>query len=141
VTWGLYFIYLYQCGSCSLDKQSFEKLYRDLPNVLKSHFNIQLSKRSAFTVEFISFICTSASSTSTLMDTVKTLGSIRCSKYLEKWWQYESARDFFQKHTPIGAIDTKCEGFSSIDNPEGYNDILHIDFQTVVDMFCDFVEQ
>jgi hypothetical protein len=142
VTGGLYFMsYLYQCGSCSLDKQGFEKLYKDLPTCLKSHFNVQLSKRTAFTDQFISFICTSASSTSTLMDTVKMLGSIRCTKYMEKRWQYESARDFFQKHPPITVTDTACEGFSTIDNPEGYNEILHIDFQTVVDIFCDFVEQ
>ena len=97
VTEGLYFMsFLYQCGTCSLDKQGFEKLYKDLPTCLKSHFNVQLSKKSAYTDQFISFICTSASSTSTIMDTVKTLGSIRCSRYLEMRWKYESARDLFR---------------------------------------------
>lgn len=142
VTGGIYFMsYLYQCGTCSLDKQGFEKLYRDLPESLKSQFNIQLSPRSAYTDQFISFVCTSVSSTSTLMDTVKTLGNIRCTRYLERRWQYESARDFFEKHPPIGVTDTVCEGFSSIDNPEGYNEILHLDFQTLVDIFCDYVAQ
>ncbi len=75
------------------------------------------------------------------MDTVKTLGNIRCNKYLEKRWQYESAVDFFKNHPPIGVIDTDCPGFSSLDNLEGYNEILHLDFQTVVDIFCVYVEQ
>jgi hypothetical protein len=42
---------------------------------------------------------------------------------------------------PIGVVDTKCAGFSSIDNSEGYNEMLHIDYQTVVDIFCDFVQK
>jgi hypothetical protein len=48
---------------------------------------------------------------------------------------------FFQKHPPTNVTNTACKGFSNIDNPEGYNKILHIDFQTVGDIFCDFVEQ
>lgn len=138
---GIYFMtYYYKCSSCSYDKQGYEKLYRDLPDALKSQFNVQLSSRSAYTDQFISYICTSASSTSTLMDTVKSLGNIRCTRYLEKRWQYEAAVDFFQKHPPIGVTDVECVGFSSMDNADGYNEILHLDYQTVVDIFCDYVK-
>jgi len=28
-----------------------------------------------------------------------------------------------------------------MDDPEGYNEILHIDYQTVVDIFCDYITQ
>ncbi len=141
ISGGIYFIsYLYRCDACSADKQSFQKLYRDLPNMLKSRFNIQISSWSAYTNQFISHICTSAASTSTLHDAVKSIGSIRATRYFEKCWQYESAVSEFQLHPPIGVKDTKCDGFSTIDNHEGYNEMFHIDFQTVVDIFCDYVE-
>lgn len=139
---SFYFMtYLYTCEKCSHDKQSFQKLYRDMPNVLKSRFNIQISARSAYSDQFISYICTSAASTSTLHDTVKSIGSIRATRYFEKRWQYESAVASYKSNPPVGVNNTDCTGFSSIDNPEGYNEMLHIDFQTVVDIFCDFVEQ
>jgi hypothetical protein len=71
-----------------------------------------------------------------LYDIVKSIGSIRATIYFKKQWQYESASVAeFQCNPPVGMANTKCAGFSSIDNFEGYNEILHIDYQTVVDIF------
>jgi hypothetical protein len=83
---------------------------------------------------------------------IKMSGTLRATRYLKKRFMYSSAKFAYEESSKAGqhmvssiGVDVLPEirelpGFSTIDYEHGYNELLHVPFQTATETFVQYIE-